>query len=302
VWKCTGASMRRNKTHQRGRARLLSKFQVSKFQVSKFQVSKFQVRLVQALVVCAVVYVMVGSRTVVLRGADLSAAETVALRFPENWDNAPAVPRVLVAAIGKARTVAHAVDDARSAWLSPEPMMPQATPLQAATPSSTRREPDLAAAAEVKVAAADTAVPQLSSEISALVQAPVLPAATKVASLTVKETRVAVPAVRHVVNRPGYMLNDSQIASIKARLHLTPDQERMWPGVEVALRNMAYTHAPDARGRGNPTNDSAAVDPDSVQGLKSAAVPLILSFNTEQKDEVRNIVHVMGLDQLASQF
>jgi hypothetical protein len=31
-------------------------------------------------------------------------------------------------------------------------------------------------------------------------------------------------------------------------------------------------------------------------------VPLILSFNAEQKEEVRNIAHVMGLDQLASQF
>jgi hypothetical protein len=39
-----------------------------------------------------------------------------------------------------------------------------------------------------------------------------------------------------------------------------------------------------------------------VQGLKSAAIPLLMSFNSEQKDEVRNIAHVMGLDQLASQF
>ena len=85
--------MRRNKTHQRGRVRLLP---------------KFQVRLILALVACGVAYLIVGSRTVALRSADLSAAETVALRFPENWDNAPAVPRVLVAAIG----TAHAVDDA----------------------------------------------------------------------------------------------------------------------------------------------------------------------------------------------
>jgi hypothetical protein len=39
-----------------------------------------------------------------------------------------------------------------------------------------------------------------------------------------------------------------------------------------------------------------------VQGLKSAAIPLIMSFNAEQKDEVRSLAHVMGLDQLASQF
>ena len=50
------------------------------------------------------------------------------------------------------------------------------------------------------------------------------------------------------------MLNDAQIASIKARLHLTPDQERMWPAVEAALRNIAYAKAREpsrrARGRG----------------------------------------------------
>ena len=100
------------------------------------------------------------------------------------------------------------------------------------------------------------------------------------------------------------MLNDAQIASIKARLHLTADQERMWPAVEAALRNMAYTRAQEARRRGSsPTNtQAAAIDPNAVQGLKSAAVPLIMSFNAEQKEEVRNLAHVMGLDQLASQF
>ena len=45
----------------------------------------------------------------------------------------------------------------------------------------------------------------------------------------------------------------------------------------------------------------ASADPNSaeVQGLKSAAIPLLMSFNSEQKDEVRNLAHVMGLDQLA---
>jgi hypothetical protein len=78
----------------------------------------------------------------------------------------------------------------------------------------------------------------------------------------------------------------------------------MWPAVEAALRNMAYLHAQEARAHSAPDGNeqAAAVDPDTVQGLKSAAVPLILSFNAEQKDEVRNIAHVMGLDQLASQF
>ena len=102
------------------------------------------------------------------------------------------------------------------------------------------------------------------------------------------------------------MLNDAQIASIKERLHLTPDQERMWPGVEAALRNIAYAKAHNAHGRGAPagTAELAALSPDSaaVQDLKSAAIPLIMSFSDEQKNEVRSLAHVMGLDRLASEF
>ena len=47
-----------------------------------------------------------------------------------------------------------------------------------------------------------------------------------------------------------------------------------------------------------------SLDPDSdeVQDLKSAAIPLLMSFNDEQKDEVRSLAHVMGLDRLASEF
>jgi len=39
-----------------------------------------------------------------------------------------------------------------------------------------------------------------------------------------------------------------------------------------------------------------------VQGLKSAAVPLIMSFSDDQKNEVKSLAHVMGLDRLASEF
>jgi zinc resistance-associated protein len=101
------------------------------------------------------------------------------------------------------------------------------------------------------------------------------------------------------------MLNDAQIASIKTRLHLTADQEQMWPAVEAALRNIAYTRSREAHRRSAPANTqvaSADADGVDVRDLKSAAIPLIMSFNSEQKDEVRNLAHVMGLDQLATQF
>ena len=111
-------------------------------------------------------------------------------------------------------------------------------------------------------------------------------------------------AARHAT-RPGFVLNDAQIASIKSRLHLSPDQERMWPSVEAALRNIAYAKAHDAHRRATPgSTDVASLDPDSaeVQGLKSAAFPLIMSFSDEQKNEVRSLAHVMGLDKLASEL
>jgi hypothetical protein len=80
----------------------------------------------------------------------------------------------------------------------------------------------------------------------------------------------------------------------------------MWPAVEAALRNLAYTSTRDARRRGAPASAAqlASADPNSaeVQDLKSAAIPLIMSFNNEQKDEVRSLAHVMGLDKLASEF
>ena len=57
--------------------------------------------------------------------------------------------------------------------------------------------------------------------------------------------------LRHA-SRPGFMLNDAQIVSIKQRLHLTADQESMWPAVEAALRNVAYAQTRDARQPGAP--------------------------------------------------
>lgn len=143
---------------------------------------------------------------------------------------------------------------------------------------------------------ASAAEPMRSPKISAIAPA--------IAAVPPRVNRALAAPRRAVMNRPGFMLDDAQIASIKQRLHLTPDQEQMWPSVEAALRNIAYTHAQQARRRGvsGDTTPAADIDPQSVAGLKSAAVPLIMSFDEEQKQEVRNLAHVMGLDQLASEF
>src|SRR6516164_2353747 len=56
------------------------------------------------------------------------------------------------------------------------------------------------------------------------------------------QAKLTVTAARHA--RPNALLDDSQIASIKQRLNLTPSQERMWPAVEAELRKLAYAPEP----------------------------------------------------------
>ena len=209
----------------------------------------------------------------------LSPAQSVALRFPEVQADAAAADTVSTTASTisvTSPTGAMVSGGAQLALLSPEPMagriVAQPGPQVAVPPAA----PQPRVEAEIKSPAAM----QRRSELKSLTQS----------------------AVRHA-NRPGFVLNDAQIASIKERLHLTLDQERMWPSVEAALRSIAYAKERDANRRGAAVA-VVSLDPDSaeVQDLKSAAVPLIMSFDDEQKNEVRNLAHVMGLDRLASQF
>jgi hypothetical protein len=197
-----------------------------------------------------------------------TAAQTIALRFPQELSNAPVVeissnaPDVIPASA--------TLGDAQLALFAPAPIIsPQAVPQM-----------------PVQTAKAE----------------PMPPSRVATPPKPVQQVVAVKPHVApRVATRPGYMLDDAQIASIKQRLHLTPDQERMWPAVEVALRNVAFARARDARQRGV---QPSTTDPNSVevQGLKSAAIPLLMSFSDQQKDEVRSLVHVMGLDQLATQF
>lgn len=127
------------------------------------------------------------------------------------------------------------------------------------------------------------------------------PAQVHLASIAAKP---AVPA--RSLTRPGAVLNDAQIASIKRRLNLTPDQERMWPSVEAALRNLNY--AKNSQGPHKGARDAAqavaSIDPAGadVQSLKSAAMPLIMSFSDDQMRELQSITRVAGLDKLVPNF
>jgi hypothetical protein len=90
-------------------------------------------------------------------------------------------------------------------------------------------------------------------------------------------------------------LNESQIASIKRRLNLTPEQERYWPAVAAELRKMEYKR---------DRTQTAAVDMSkvNVEGLKSAGYPLVMSFNDDQRRELKSLAHLLGLESAVSNF
>jgi hypothetical protein len=99
--------------------------------------------------------------------------------------------------------------------------------------------------------------------------------------------------------KPYALLSDAQIASIKERLKLSPDQEYYWPSVENALR--AVAHRIEANRHANPHATGTPIDPDApeVQELKSAAMPLLFGLREDQKREVRSLARLIGLEKVA---
>ena len=228
-------------------------------------------------------YVIGGWNGSVPRSPELSAAQAVALRFPQDLDDAS--PVTIAFAIS---ANAAAMGNTQLALFSPQPMV-----------ASARQAP------VQQASAAQPPTPQATVQMASAAQTAAALPQPAPATKRGNDIKPAAAAVHNRDDRPGFMLNDAQIASIKTRLHLTADQEQMWPAVEAALRNIAYTRSREAHRRSAPANTqvaSADADGVDVRDLKSAAIPLIMSFNSEQKDEVRNLAHVMGLDQLATQF
>jgi hypothetical protein len=116
---------------------------------------------------------------------------------------------------------------------------------------------------------------------------------------------VAPPAKPKAVAKPqpqkNYaLLSDVQIAGIKDRLKLSASQESYWPAVETALR--AVARKIHAGRQANPNATGVPIDPDSaeVQQLKSAAMPLLFQLREDQKNEVRSLARVIGLEKVAA--
>ena len=127
-----------------------------------------------------------------------------------------------------------------------------------------------------------------------------------VAPAAMPQTPLAPPApkaaARPAPQKSYALLSDAQIAGIKERLRLSPDQESYWPAVESALR--AVARKIHANRQADPHATGTPIDPNSaeVQQLKSAAMPLLFQLREDQKNEVRTLARLIGLEKVAAQI
>ncbi len=229
---------------------------------------------------------------------EITPAEVVDLRFPTDWndDTTGSAPAAPAARYDLASADAQPVDTAF--LFSPRPTL------------------SLSASA-MTLASAEVSEP-MSQPVAALSAQPIADAkaAVRVAAReTVPEgrpvaARSPVPAPERHATAPvrkdsGNPLNDAQLASIKRRLNLSPYQQQYWPQVESALRDIGLRAAHDSHaGAAHGNARLASIDPDGpeVARLKSAAFPLIMSMNDEQKQQVRTLAQGMGLERVAASF
>jgi hypothetical protein len=239
----------------------------------------------------------------------LSPAEIVALRFEGAAPGDDATP-----ASEPAGFVLASADSQEFSGLlfNPNPVYPpqaQSAPASAPTPAPATH---VVATRPTAPPPADLSLPPQLANVE-----PALPAqALAYAADDLPPAAVPAPApvkkaaTPHPASASNAVLNSAQIASIKERLKLTSYQSTLWPPVESALRDISYQGGHDAS---HKTAGAVAagvgahgglIDPNSapVQRLKSAAFPLLMSLNEEQKQEVRTMVRLMGLENLASQF
>jgi hypothetical protein len=150
---------------------------------------------------------------------------------------------------------------------------------------------------------ADVALPRIAAPQAVAPQA-VTPAAMPQAPLAQQVSKPEVPkvAAKPAPQKSYALLSDAQIAGIKERLNLSPDQQSYWPAVESALR--AVARKIHATRQADPHATGAPIDPDSdeVQQLKSAAMPLLFQLREDQKREVRSLARLIGLEKVAAQI
>ncbi|WP_316395917.1 hypothetical protein [Bradyrhizobium sp. 33ap4] len=185
---------------------------------------------------------------------------------------------------------------AAAAFEAPQPIEPPANPsplllrAQAAIPGAT----DTVRQAYASVEPTDVGLPKITDPVDAA--QPKIAEPAPVAPAPPKPKAAAKPAPQ----KSYALLSDAQIAGIKDRLKLSSSQEYYWPAVETALR--AVARKIHAKRQGDPASGSMPIDPNSeeVQQLKSAAMPLLFQLREDQKNEVRSLARLIGLERVAA--
>ncbi|MGA7327311.1 MAG: Spy/CpxP family protein refolding chaperone [Rhodomicrobium sp.] len=100
-------------------------------------------------------------------------------------------------------------------------------------------------------------------------------------------------------------LTDARVAALKTGLQLTPEQEKNWPPVEQAIRDMAQARqarvaewrehgkSEDAIAKLRTRADALAQRSTELKKLADAAAPLYGSLSDEQKHRLRFLVRMV---------
>jgi hypothetical protein len=133
-----------------------------------------------------------------------------------------------------------------------------------------------------------------------------LPAAAPARSLNadrpvpVAKPKVAVAKPVPLPPKPKVtVLSDAQIAALKARLRLSPDQEPYWPEIETSLRAVVR-QIDRANRRAHGAQAPVDTSTPEVERLKSAAMPLLMQMRSDQKAEIVTLAHIMGMEKMVA--
>ncbi len=213
---------------------------------------------------------------------NLSAAEVISFRFPNDWHDGESASEDTAQT---AATAASAPTPARYAVASATSM-----------PVVFNPKPMHEAVAPAPVLEPEPAPPWIMAAIPPLPKPrPNFEASHSTAAATAANTATA--PIKHAAVAPkpkaqsNAVLNGAQIASIKRRLNLSPDQERYWPAVEAELRKMEYKK--DSKGTRTAAIDTSKMN---VEGLRNAGFPLVMSFSDDQRRELKSLAHLLGLE------
>jgi zinc resistance-associated protein len=103
----------------------------------------------------------------------------------------------------------------------------------------------------------------------------------------------------------GFVLTESHIARLRSVLNLNAAQERYWPAVEAALRNIMRQQASWAERGSRGFLQFAGAYSYQAAGfnrLMSAALPLIKTLDEGQKREAMSLARAIGIQAIPVSF